>query len=276
MKQAKLYKEKAIKLGGRFVQEHGMIETTQVLFMKRLLTSYCAKDWEEVAERSSTVNLWEHHMQVCKAKRAFAAHMGLNLDAVQIEAIEKTPEGIAGWADIQPMAMVRAGPKSGPAKAKPKAKPKTGPTDSVPAAERELKKLLAKEMEVKEDMKSFQEKMDKVMAAGDSSTSTAWAELDRKAIDEFMQELVVFRDGSEFLKSFERAVLSPDALRKIKKESGTDYFSNLVHVQRFMGSALGKASDLIVKLNNMAMAAHPEFEVAGTPSKKQRKGARSK
>ena len=215
-------------------------------------------------------------MQVCKAKRAFAAHMGLNLDAVQIEAIEKTPEGIAGWADIQPMAMVRAGPKSGPAKAKPKAKPKTAPTDSVPAAEKELKKLLAKEMEVKEDMKSFQEKMDKVMAAGDSSTSTAWAELDRKAIDEFMQELVVFRDGSEFLKSFERAVLSPDALRKIKKESGTDYFSNLVHVQRFMGSALGKASDLIVKLNNMAMAAHPEFEVAGTPSKKQRKGARSK
>ena len=142
MKQAKLYKEKAIKLGGRFVQEHGMIETTQVLFMKRLLTSYCAKDWEEVAERSSTVNLWEHHMQVCKAKRAFAAHMGINLDAVQIEAIEKTPEGIAGWADIQPMAMVRAGPKSGPAKAKPKAKPKTAPTDSVPAAEKELKNCL--------------------------------------------------------------------------------------------------------------------------------------
>jgi hypothetical protein len=63
------YFDKALEIGGRFVQDNTWLKATQVLRVKRLLKSSCTKSWMEVAERSSTVNLWEHHMAQSKAKR---------------------------------------------------------------------------------------------------------------------------------------------------------------------------------------------------------------
>ncbi len=72
LKQRDAYWAKAMELGGRFAIENTWLEATQVLRIKKLFKTSCTKTWTEVAERSSTVNLWEHHMAQGKAKRQYA------------------------------------------------------------------------------------------------------------------------------------------------------------------------------------------------------------
>ena len=69
LNQVEAYWSKAAEVGGRFTLKNEWLRATQVLRVKRLLKSTCTKTWEEVAERSSSVNLWEHHMAQCKARR---------------------------------------------------------------------------------------------------------------------------------------------------------------------------------------------------------------
>ena len=72
LKQRDAYWAKAVELGGRFAIDNTWLEATQVLRIKKLFKTSCTKTWTEVAERSSTVNLWEHHMAQGKAKRQYA------------------------------------------------------------------------------------------------------------------------------------------------------------------------------------------------------------
>ena len=270
------YYDMATQTGGRFVQANNWLGAGQVLFMRRLVSTTCKKTWEEVAQRSSEVNLWEHHALQCKARRALASHLGMHIDNVSIEMVEQTPEGVQGWADVVTTAAAR-GQKGGGGvaprnKAKPKAKPKSSPGDggSVQALEKEAKGLLAKDMQARCDFNAFKDKLQPIEA--EANGSTAWAQPYISQVNDAFELINVFRTGSDFLQKFERCVLSPENLKKLKKDMGSEYHTNLVRLKDSLAEPLNTVGEQIAKMQNMALAAHPEqLEVVDSKKKRPRK-----
>lgn len=267
------YYDMAIKTGGRFVTGNDWLKTTQVLFVRRLLTSSCTKAWQEVAQRSSEVNLWEQHALESKARRAYASSMGLTIDQVTLAMVEQTDEGVQGWSEIvSTAARGQAGgmaPKR--AKAKPKAKAKAAASDgsNAQALEKTAKGLLALDMQVRSDLGTFKEQMAPIEEA--TKGSTAWMIPYMNKCNEALEVINVFRSGSEFLQKFERCVLSTEALKKFKKESGAEYHANLVRLQDSMKEPLTLLGVQLAKMQNMAIAAHPEQFETKEPKGKRRK-----
>ena len=128
--------------------------------------------------------------------------------------------------------------------------------------------ILAKELDLKAELHAFKVKLEKV--DGCTLLAKAYIATSQEGLDAISN----YRDGCEFLKLFERSVLSPDSLKQLKKETGVEYFQSLVRVSDVLSPILNAVSDNIAKSNNMALAAHPDELQPVTPAKKARKAAK--
>ena len=190
--------------------------------------------------------------------------MNMHIDAVTIEMIEQSEEGVTGWAEIvttAPQKAIKGAAKTNKPKAKAKSKAAAAPT--VTSAEKDVKQLIVREMELKSEVTSIKDKLQ------GTEQSSEWANAYVTTIDEHFASIQAFRSNSDFLQKFERAVLSPEALKKLKK-SGVAYFEELVRVKDSISKPIQAISDELVKINGMAIAAHSEFE-DDSPQKKRAK-----
>jgi hypothetical protein len=99
LRQTDHYMDMARKMGGRFCSQNTWLDAEQVLYVKRLLTTTCTKEWKAVAESSTSVNIWEERAKECRARRNLAAFHGLHIEKVTLEEVQKTPEGVEGLVE---------------------------------------------------------------------------------------------------------------------------------------------------------------------------------
>jgi hypothetical protein len=147
--QADRYMSAAREIGGAFVTTNSWLGCEQVLFIKKLTETTTTKEWHQIAESSSTVNIWEEKAKESRARRALAASKGLHVDKVSLEDVLQTPEGVEGWERAVMTLPGTAKPKCKAAAAKAKCKASQAPTDgsTTPAlAERQVKDVMAKEV----------------------------------------------------------------------------------------------------------------------------------
>jgi hypothetical protein len=229
------------------------LQTEQFLFVKKLITSSCEKEWKQVAESSSQIDIWQEKAKESRARRALAVSKGIHVDKVSISDVLGTAEGLDGWADM----VVVAAPtcvKAAKCKAKAKAKASaltsgsSGPA-TLAQAERSVKDLMAKEVGMAQEVA-------KISAAIQlKPTDWQWAL-------EFMEEISsaekTLNDGKKerdcFYESFLAASLAPGALRSFKKDQGSNFYPNCLRVLDMMGPCAEKMSLLVSHVRNMSKA----------------------
>lgn len=227
-----------------------------------------SKTWSQVAKQATTTNRWEQKTLERKARRAFAAAHGKHMDAVSLDDVEKSPEGVVGWS--QAVVTVGTGGAScgrslgsgggngngGRNKAKAKAKsPGDGPSSKTLAQyEKDLKSLISKEMAIDEDLQSFKEKLADAAGSGE----TGWSGCYLAQLEDLAKAVASFRDGNDFFKAFEKAALSPEATRRLRKENGTDYQARVIKCIDGLGEHLTKSAETLTKMQSMGQAAHPD------------------
>ena len=277
-RQVDRYFDLSKQTGGRFFVYNKWLDAETVLLVEKLLRVTCSKSWAQIATESTTTNKWETKARECKARRAFAIAKGLHVDAVSLSQVESSPEGVAGWADTlitvgggtssrsQPAAGRGAGGLPKP-KGKAKAKPGGEGGKTAGQYEKDLKSHISKEMTLTEEVNAFKEKLK------DAEPDTAWADGYIKQLDEANKVISTFRENTQFLRSFEKACLSPEALRKLKKETGDEYQACLLRCIDGISDPLNKANEILEKLKSMGIAANPD--IWATP-KKHAKGKKRK
>ena len=83
-----------------FVEWNSWTQTETYLLVERLSSSTQAEEWKEVVEQCDASATYETEAYHIKARRKFAVAKGLALEAVSLEDVEASPQGIHGWADI--------------------------------------------------------------------------------------------------------------------------------------------------------------------------------
>ena len=110
-------------------------------------------------------------------------------------------------------------------------------------------------MTVTEDLAFVKEKLADVIEERDKF----WAESYMKQVAAALEEVATYREDDEFIRSFEKACLSADATRKLKKDKGNEYQTHVIRCSTRMQQPLNTANDLLDKIMNMGQAAHPEL-----------------
>ena len=125
-------------------------------------------------------------------------------------------------------------------------------------------------MTVTEDMVSVKDKLGKVCDDADKQ----WADSYIKQITAALNVVSQFREGDEFIRSFEKACLSAEATRKLKKEKGNEYQTHVLRCSTTLQEPLTTANDILAKIVNMGQAAHPD--IWQTPKKAQKSSEKRK
>ena len=275
MHQTDQYFTFAKDAGGMFYAYNAWLDADTVMLVDKLLSIKCSKSWATVARQHNSISKWEQAAKECKARRAFAVAKNLHLDQVSLGMVAASAEGVQGWSETAVSVSsgsrpsgggggggvgtgTRGEPRTPRAKAKAKARASGDGSKSVSQHEKELKHLISKEMSVQEDTASFKNKLEK-------TSDIQWCHAYLGELDEYTKSCSMFRENSDFLRSFEKSCLSTDATKRLRKESGLDYQAKLIRCIDGLEEPLAKASEVLEKMNSMGMAASPEIFV--TPKK---------
>ena len=243
------YIEMAISVGGRFVCTNAWLGNVhQVLFVKKLVNVICKKTWEQVAQQTVEVNLWEQQAKECRARRAYAISKGVNLDSLTADEVCKSPEGLDFWATCGVSAIAGSVPKAKAraAKAKPKAIVAEG-GKTLQKLEKELKDMLGTEITLTSDFAKLE-----VTVSGDE-TKFAWATTFMDEARKHKGVLTELGEG-EFLAKFKAAALSPAMLKDLKKDMGDTYLTSLVSTNEKFAPAVNSFAVAISQAIYMASA----------------------
>ena len=70
------------------------------LLVEKLVSKTEEEAWKEVAEKSDGSGTYETESYKCKAIRKYAIYNGLAVEAVTLETVQSSPEGLVGWAEM--------------------------------------------------------------------------------------------------------------------------------------------------------------------------------
>ena len=218
---------------GKFYQRNEWLGAEQGNFIKRLVSTTCTKTWTQAVEDTVTVNLWEQRLKECKAMRNFAQAKGLGVDAVSVQDVGNSEEGLDFWADVKLTVNVALKAKA-KAKAKPKCRPDPGAAPTAQQTEKSLKAALASEYESGKmylELKADIEENPANYRWGDTYIA------ETNALYEQIEEIKKTRQFQDFA----AATLSVEGMKKLKREQGEEFFPNLV---RLVDSFKTKVQDL--------------------------------
>ena len=269
------YVEKCKLLKGVWMAYNTWVDDWTYLFSSRFITSSNERMCEEISEHYDNVNTWEEHHMQCKARRAYAAFKKVHMDKVTIEEVEQTSLGIKGWADVvHTVSATSVGGKSqeklsnkakssGSGSTAPAAKRVSmvgKPSDSISVAERVAKQVISRELVLEKQYKSLAQQM---TAEAESWT---WAE---NFIDELKnkrseyEQLLTSFEGS-FPDKLKAAVLSPNLMKGLRKETGTHWHSKLC---AFVEGAERRLDEIEVAYKNIHNMNHAKNHPYETPRK---------
>ena len=250
LQQASNYTQWCKTFGGRWLCFNSGIGSENFLWIKKMVNSSCRKSWQMIAENLSEVNVWKQAAKECRARRALALSRGVHMDTVSLQDVNGTEGGVEYWSGITVSMDVSTQPKT-KAKAKAKAKSEAGGASGVKAIgtlEKTLKGYLAQEMLIKNQTEKLQN-----YQKGDPH-NWAWA-------DNLFNECAAKEanpatcKGTEFMHKFGAAALSPESLKKVKKEMGNEYHNDLVRSVDALKVPLEEWVKIIGKIQAMADAA---------------------
>lgn len=237
------------------------------LWMEKMVTTTCRKTWTMIAENKTEVNIWEQKSKECRGRRALALSRGVHIDSVSVADVQQSEGGVDHWASVM-VSLDATG--SGHPKAKPKAKAKarsdgSAPTGSktVATLEKNLKSLVAQEMLIKKNTDQLRHQ------ASEEKESWVWAQHLLKECAEHEAKVNVIK-GNGFISKFVGAALSPETLKKLKKETGDEYYDEVLRSIDAIKSPLDDWSKAAGRIQAMADAANVSIDVA-EGSKKQKK-----
>ena len=221
-----------------------------------------------IAENSKEVNIWEEKAKQCKARRALAQSRGLTVESISLKDVTDSPGGLEYWANISITLEANASAKP-KAKAKAKAKADDGGNGkSLANLEKTLKTLVAHEMVIK---KGTEELKESKQAAPEK---WAWA-ASYFADCATKEEVVLEIKKGGFIAKFMTSALSPETMKKLKKETGDEYYNEVLRAVDALKTPISEWASTIARINAMADAAGlvgtDASSDAGTEKKKKAK-----
>ena len=243
-----------------FVMHNTWTDAENYLLVEKLVSKTEEEAWKEVAEKCDGSGTYETESYKCKAIRKYAIYNGLAVEAVTLETVQSSPEGLVGWAEMnvvvpgidstpKPPATPQAAAAvpsenaaTEPEKSKGKGKNKRGrgkeqesqeqSTRKTPRtkAKKELSGIQTAEASAKEILQFLQmsqQVMEKVAGSGDELPSEwKWA---RAFLEGFHQNMARFKealkpaDGDEltdFVDELKLNILGKGGFKSLKKSYG--------------------------------------------------------
>lgn len=277
--QAAAYIAMCEQIGGKYVQYNSWTQTKNYLFVRRLLNSTNAKEWLNKSESSASENLWEARAKECKARQNYATAKGLSLQAVSIEDVAGTNEGIDGWAAADPApqgkkpanakakAKANPGPSEGDGEGKKKPKPLKTPNPlnkNLQDAQAILAKLSRCHIEVNKAKASAKENPDEWQWAAGFFTRYDACRAEAHTAEQ---------SHGNFPEDFRAAVCSPAAMRDFKKAQGTQLLANLVNFTQAMQPHADRASEIADRIRAMSLAAARDEPAPQSKAGKRKRAA---
>jgi hypothetical protein len=267
-RQTDSHLERCTEWGGKFIAYNTNLKAGVFLFMDRLIKTECKKTWEMVAENSTQVNIWEERAKECRARRNMALAHGVHMDTVRLEDVTSSEQGLEGWACVKVGVDVTGGGAQGKARAKAKPKAKAGAaqgstTKNINGLEKRLKEALAQEMYINNETEELKEQRtadpDRWIWAGNFFDQ---CEAEKDKVGE--------AKGLDFYKKFAAAALSPEAMKRLRKECADNYHTELVRSVDKVTEPLATWGDIVGKVKTMADAANQGATTpAGTTGKRK-------
>lgn len=266
LKMANDYVTRCKIFGGRWLLQNQWLQEDMFLWMEKMVNSSCRKSWSMVAENSSEVNVWEEKAKQCKARRALALSRNTTIDSVSLQDVIQSPGGLDYWASVSISIDASSTATKPKPKGKAKAKAEAGSgTKTLATIEKNLKALVAQEMLVKKGTDQLKESQ-----TGNPEHWT-WAHNLFNQCAEYEAKVTEIK-GSGFIAKFIAAALSPETLKKLKKETGDDYHNEVLRCLDALKQPLEEWSQTVGKMQAMADAAgHGEHKALDAPKKRPRK-----
>ncbi|CAE6971965.1 unnamed protein product [Symbiodinium sp. CCMP2592] len=308
-----------------FVEWNAWADAENYLLVERLSSSSTSEEWQEVVEMMDEGETFELESVRLKARRKYAASHQLSLEDVSLEDVVASPHGLQGWAEMvisvpgieqvddgasqagttvstmatpqskrkredspttdeKPPGKSKSG-KNGGHKPKPKAK-SCAASKNNKAQEKKAKELLCL-------YERGQQIVDRVVGEADRFPSEwSWCkpllEEYRSKQDEFQKSLHPSgaEDLTEFINEFRLTLISPTALKDLKKAQKDHYYRLLtVFIDRcnsICEQSHGRirrtrveANHIASKIDNMAKAMSAASAMPATPqtAKKKRRAS---
>ena len=83
-----------------FVEWNAWTQTETYLLVEKLSSSTQAEEWREVVEQCDSSASFESEAFQVKARRKYACVKGIPFESVTLADVEKSPQELTGWADI--------------------------------------------------------------------------------------------------------------------------------------------------------------------------------
>jgi hypothetical protein len=276
LKMAEAYCKNCTTFGkGQMVSYNQFLECETFYYVQKMMTITNMSQWKEMSESMNSVNNWETSAAQGRAIRNYSAAMGLAIDKVNLADVTAHELGFEGWSNLTlnlnvgsgsgknadavggtPRAKGRANPKladaasgsGGNCPPSPSGKTKGGKQQSPHVKiERDAKECLASMSKVKMDYDTLV-----ALISGRKQRSPGewdWADSLQTKIDSTMNELKVVEETmGHFPNQYRAAVLSPSAMKGLKKEVGEEFFGKLLSFQE---KAMPVVKSLAAQLDNL-------------------------
>ena len=262
-RQASNYIRMAKHFGDAFVEYNTWTDAETYLLVERLCSTSTSEEWQEVVEMIDESETFALESFRLKARRKYALANHMSLEDVSNEDVEKSPEGIQAWADMalcqvedkdkSSTTTAPVTPAAKPGKRQREASPPTGEKPTGPpdnpsgqaggkpkiakakskstAASRHNRDLEKKAKELLCLTERGNQVIDRVTAESARSPSEwAWS---KPLLEEFRAKQEEFQkllnppgaeDITEFINEYRLSIISPTALKDLKKNHKDDYF----------------------------------------------------
>ena len=262
-RQASNYIRMAKHFGDAFVEYNSWTDAETYLLVERLSSTSTSEEWQEVVEMIDESETFALESFRLKAKRKFAIANKLSLEEVALEDVQGSPQGLQGWADmvisVPGIEQVDDGssvasvacpvtPASKADKRKREASPPTGekpagkqggngkgkakPKSSAASKHNKEQEKKAKELLCM--LERSQQIVDRVVGEADRFPSEwTWC---KPLLQEFRCKQEEFQktlnpagaeDLTEFINEFRLSIITPAALKDLKKNHKDNYFQLL-------------------------------------------------
>ena len=217
------YVAMCVRMGPPFLQYNSWLGTTCYLYIIRLISSRCEKEWRQATEHYSEINVWETRINEQKAIKKFAHFHLRKPEAVTLEEIEQSALGVKGWAEAQVSMVLHpcskqgndqggsAPPSAKKAKPSPKATALGGTT--LGAAEKGAKEMVSLHCNMDLEFRTLHDLLER------QSEQWKWSPSYLDKLVNFEADVKSFENSCEddFYRKFKAAALSPQMLKALQR-----------------------------------------------------------
>ena len=277
MGMAKSYVTMCEEVAGPFVQYNSWLGVKCYLFVMRLISSRCEKEWQTATQNYTEENVWETKIEQQKALRKFAHQMGRPVQSVSIDEIEATTLGVKGWAEAAVVVPFnKTNGMSGPGDDEPgkqtppskKQKPEQA-SPTIASAEKEFKAILSMQAHIEIEYASLKIVMD------NNKQHWQWADSYIKQMSKAEEKIIQFETNKDddFMKKFKIGMLSATMLKDLRKAHESTYIVKVMTTSASLQTLLNVLASLVAKVQEHVSV---ETEPSGTVKGKAKGKAKAK